>query len=110
MDATQSDAHPKFCETCGAQVCDVRVADNGWVKADWPPVLPVMEFGTAIIATAGTDLNSAKYTYDGVRAPGHIASMLVVEHNCEARTRLERVWTAAGRKAYAEHLAESEGA
>lgn len=77
----------KYCPTCGATVCDVRVPGEDWIVCDWPPLLPIVGFGRAIVASncyqhAFGDDDSALYSFDGFRVPGHIASVLVLTHRC----------------------------
>lgn len=110
---TQSGSQEKTCEKCGATVCDVRVTGEDWIKCDWPPLLPVIEFRHAIVANdfneyaemVDGELKPAKYTYTGFRAPGHIASMLMLEHRCDAMTKHITVLTDHGRQ-----LMEGNGA
>lgn len=97
----------KRCESCRAEVCDVRI-EGEWVKCDWPPVAPVVDFRQMVVAMEGDyselvdgEIRPAHLSFDGFPVPGARAAILVERHRCDAMTRRQQVMTDHGRREFA---------
>lgn len=96
----------KRCENCGAEVCDVRI-EGEWVKCDWPPVAPVVDFRQMVVAMEGDcselvdgEIRPAHLSFDGFPVPGARAAIIVERHRCHALTRRAIVFTEHGRREF----------